>query len=307
MSLKYNGSDIYHIIYNNQPVKQINYNSNIIWDYRTAAQHTYSIGYITSSNNNIYSDTVQVPQNNSIYPAGTGKESRILRGGVISFYNNTPIYTYIYFIGTQCTTSTDAKYVDTVMYAYDSSLNAITNGYASSSSNDPLNYNNYTVLASNGYNDDGANASYYRQPSYKFCIMPNRTVYIAFSSFNAQITNTSTLSYRIMQEKNKLIAPSITILRQSYDSYSGSYFISIKITNNEPVSRYIYYNTGSGHSDMIIQLSAGGSSEDIFEVFGPGTVTAYASAEKNAQSFYFADSSVVLCRYNLGQGGSTSS
>lgn len=231
LSLAYNKSNVHHVIYNNQPVKQIIYNSNKVWDYRTAAQTQYSIGFITTSKNSMFVGTVQVP-NSSVYSAGTDGESRILRGGVIAFHNATNVLTDIYFIGTQ----TDPL-IDTCVYVYDSSFNDV-NGYAPSTSSSPTIYSYYT-LNTYGYNDDNANKLYTSQPAYKFTISAAATVYVAFTSYNNRITTTETLSYRVMQGKNCMRAPSISY----YSSNSTSVTVTIK--NVESIASYITYTNGS--------------------------------------------------------------
>lgn len=286
LSLAYNKSNVHHVIYNNQPVKQIIYNSNNVWDYRTAAQTQYSIGLITTSNNSMFVGTVQVP-NSSVYSAGTDDESRILRGGVIAFHNTTNVSTDIYFIGTQ----TDPL-IDTCVYVYNSSFNTV-NGYVPSASSSPTIYSYYT-LSAYGYNDDNANKLYTSQPAYKFTISAGATVYVAFTSYNNRITTTETLSYRVMQGKNRMRAPSISY----YSSNSTSVTVTIK--NVESISAYITYSNGTYTTSEYI-AGYGSINVTAITVKSSVTFTAYVYPASTSSYYgYYGVSITTTYNYIIG-------
>lgn len=264
--LKYNGTNIYHITYNKEVVKEINYNGTKVWDYRSAYQNYYSLGYVTGTYTITPNATVQVATSDP-YLDGTSAENRIARGGVIAIYNGASVASQFIFKGTQ----TSPK-IDTYAYLLSSGLTQVT------------------------YGDDEAGSS---QPKISTSLNKYSLYYIAYSTYNVKPTQ-PTLSYSLTQMKNKLLTPSMEVDHYSLDSSAGDY-VRVKITNNDSdSSSIVYYWDDSGGESIKTNISSGSSFYvDRDRIFGTCSLIVRCQSSSSTMS-----NSDNITLYWDGAGGS---
>lgn len=270
LSLLYNYNDIYRITYNNNVVKQVNYNGTKVWDYRSAYQ-TYCNIFSTCFDNSPNITKSVTVATNSPYSSGTTAENRMTRGGVIAIYNPLSCNACVTFKGTQT-----SPQIDTYAYLLSSDLVTQT------------------------YNDDGAGSS---QPLITATLNKYSLYYIIYTTYNILPTQ-SALAYSLTVLKNKLYSPSITLVSSESDSYGGGDTITLKITNNDSDSDYIVYYWSDSTGETLKSGVTYGNSFTVTRSSIYGAVSLNARCQTKTSTIQNS----LTSTYSYGSsGGSTSS